>query len=131
MNVKGHVGPSLERLDGCAELGDIIGQVGAYEVEHFREAARGEPCGACSAMGMAIVEGRAIRPDVLPHSRYTAQAGEGDGGGWGIFLEELLIGEMIAESIWSSKKRLGGIKYASAAEGVRHGRPYTDVRAKQ
>ena len=131
MNVKGLVGPGLERLDGSAKLGNVIRQTGAHKVERFREATGREPGGACGAMGMAVVESRTVCPYVLPFSGYSARAGEGDGRRGSVLPEEVFIREVIAKSVRSSKKRLGRVKNADAAKGVSHGRPYADARTKQ
>ena len=127
MNVEGLVGPGLERLNGCTELGDIVRKTGTYKVEHLGDATRGKPCGACSAMGVAVVEGRAVCPDMQPFSRHMAQASKGDRGRGCVLLEKSFISKVIAEPVRSGKKGLRGVEDASAAKGIRHGRPYTDA----
>ena len=81
-------------------------------------------------MGMAVIEGRAISPDVLPVCGHTTWAGEGCGGRGSVFLEEAFIREVIAEPVRPSEQRLGGVKNAGAAKGVTHRRPRADARAK-
>ena len=82
-------------------------------------------------MGMAVVKGRAVCPYVLPVGRRAAQTGEGEGGGSCVLLEEFLIRAVVAKSVGSGKEGLWGVKYVSATEGIGHGRPYANARAKQ
>ena len=83
-------------------------------MEDLGETAQGKPGSASSAVWVAVVEGRAISPDVLPFCWHTAQTGKGYGG-WGhVFLEELGIGSMVPKSVWSGKEGLWGVKQVDA-----------------
>ena len=115
VDVKGLVWPSLDRHNGSAEFSNIVGQTGAHEVEDCRGTTWGEPGGTSGAVGVAIVKGRAICPDVLPVSRYAAWASNGDRGGWSILPEETGISSMVPETVRSGKEGLGGVKQADAA----------------
>ena len=75
VNMQSLVGPGLDHFDGSTELSDVIRQTRAYKMEDCRETAGGEPSSTCSAMGVAIVEGRAVCPDMLPVGWYPTQAG--------------------------------------------------------
>ena len=110
VDVKGLVRPRLDHFNGSAEFSDVIGQVGAYEVKDCREAAQREPGGSHSTVGVAVVKGGAIRPDVLPLSRHAAQAGDGNRGGGSIFPEEPGVSSMISETVRPSEEGLRGIK---------------------
>ena len=118
--VQGLVRPGLDSFDSCAELRDIIGQSGAHEAEHSREATWGYPGGTGNAVGMAIVEGRTICPDMLPCSRYVAWASKRNRGGRGVFPEETLVSSIVTKAVWSGKKGLGRVKQTDAAEGIGH-----------
>ena len=118
--VQGLVRPGLDSLDSRAELCDIIGQLGAYEVEYVREATWGYPGGTSNAVGMAIVEGGTICPDMLPCGRHTAWASKRNRGGRGVFLEETLVSGIVSKVVWSGKKGLGRVKQMDAAEGIGH-----------
>ena len=75
-------------------------------MEDRRGATWGEPGGTSRAVGVAIVEGRAIRPDVLPVSWHSAWPGDGDRRGGSIFQEKAGVSSMIPEAVRPSKEGL-------------------------
>ena len=123
VNVEGLVRPGLDSLNGGAEFGNVVRQTGAYEAEDCMCAAWREPGGTSSAVGVAIVKGGAIRPDVLPVSRYATRASDGDRGGRSVLPEETGVSNVIPETVRPSKEGLGGVKQADAAQSVGHGWP--------
>ena len=119
----------MDGLDSCAELSNVIRQSGAYKAIYLRESAGGGPGRACSAVQVAVVEGRAISPDMLPISRHPAQASKGNRGGRHIFLEEPPVSKVIPKAVRSSKEGLWRIKQLDTAESIGHGGPCADVFA--
>ena len=100
-------------------------------MKNHRNAAWREPGGTCGAVGVAIIKGGAIRPDVLPASRYTARASNGDRGRGGVFPEETGVSGMVPESVRPSKEGLRGVKQADAAQSIGHSWPNANARAYQ
>ena len=78
-------------------------------------------------MRVAIVEGRAVSPDVLPCSRNVVQVSDGDRGRGGIFLEESRVSSVVPELVRPGKEGLRGVKQPYATQGIGHGRPGTDA----
>ena len=123
VDVKGLVWPSLDCLNGSTEFSDVIRQTGTYEAEDRRGATWGEPGGTSGAVGVTIVKGGSIRPDVLPVSWHAARASDGDRGGGSIFPEEAGVSNMVPEPIRPSKEGLRGVKQADAAQSIGHSWP--------
>ena len=71
-------------------------------------------------MWVAIVEGRAISPDMLPIGRYSMQTGKGNRGGRHVSPEELPVSKVVTKTVWSSKEGLLGVKQADTAVGIGH-----------
>lgn len=80
-------------------------------------------------MQVAIVEGGAVSPDVLPISRYLPQTSKGDRGGRDVFQEKLLVGKVIPKAVRPSKEGLWRVEQSDAAESIGHGGPCADVLA--
>ena len=123
VDVKGLVWPGLDCFNGSAEFSNVVRQTGAYEVEDRGGATWRQPGGTSGAVGVAIVKGRAICPDVLPVSRHVAWASNGDRRGGSIFPEEAGVSSMVPEPVRPSKEGLRGVKQADAAQSIGHSWP--------